>query len=271
MNLFSLKKQVIVITGSCGLIGREVCDALVYAGANLVLIDKVNENIIFKQAKILSKKHKTKILFFNVDIVDEKKIKNSISSILKKFKKIDTLINLAAIDAKINNQNFHNFSFTKFPIDQLELSLDVNVKGTFIVTKNILNQMLKQKNGNIINVASTYSIVAPNQNLYKDKKNRQIFIKPIDYVLSKSVIPNFTRYIATSFGKKGIRANTIVPHGVIEGKVNRDFKSNFSKMSPLGRFCKKEELRGPFIFMSSNSSSYMNGSTLIIDGGWTAW
>ena len=66
--------------------------------------------------------------------------------------------------------------------------------------------MLKQKQGNIINIASVYGIVAPNLNLYKNKKNKQFFIKPIDYVISKSLIPNFTRYIATSYGKKGIRA-----------------------------------------------------------------
>ena len=71
--------------------------------------------------------------------------------------------------------------------------------------------------------------------------------------------------------KKVLGPNTIVPHGVTEGKVNRDFKNNFIKMSPMGRLCKKEELRGSFIFMSSKSSSYINGTTLVIDGGWTAW
>ena len=126
-----------------------------------------------------------------------------------------------------------------------------------------------QGSGNIINVASTYSVVAPNQNLYDFGEGIQNF-KPIDYIASKSFIPNFTRYIATFYAVNNIRCNAIVPHGIYNNHPE-EFLINFSKMSPLGRMCNREELEGPFLFLASNASSYMTGQNLIIDGGWTAW
>ena len=95
--------------------------------------------------------------------------------------------------------------------------------------------------------------------------------KPLEYILSKSFIPNYSRYIATTYARKGIRCNTIVPHAVITNNKNNKFKKNFLKLSPIGRFCKPSELNGVFIFLSSDSSSYMNGALITLDGGWTAW
>ena len=130
-------------------------------------------------------------------------------------------------------------------------------------------QMLKQKKGNIINVASTYSLVAPNQSLYDFGEGISNF-KPVDYIASKSFIPNFTRYLATFYSKEGIRCNAIVPHGIYNNHSN-EFLKNWSKLSPIGRMCNREELNGPFTFLASEASSYMTGSILNVDGGWTSW
>lgn len=94
--------------------------------------------------------------------------------------------------------------------------------------------------------------------------------KPIDYVGTKSMIPNFTRYLATLYARDGIRCNAIVPHGV-DNRHPQEFRDNFERLSPLGRMCDVKELRGPFVFLASDASSYMTGSTLVVDGGWTAW
>src|SRR5207342_2191547 len=126
------------------------------------------------------------------------------------------------------------------------------------MTQAACKQMLLQGSGNIINVASTYSVVAPNQNLYDFGNGIENF-KPIDYIASKSFIPNFTRYIATFYAGNNIRCNAIVPHGVYNNHHEK-FLDNFSKMSPLGRMCNREELEGPFIFLASKASSYMTGS-----------
>jgi NAD(P)-dependent dehydrogenase (short-subunit alcohol dehydrogenase family) len=272
MKEFSLTNKVILITGANGLIGREVADALGSAGADLMLLDVSSEDGIDNYAKELSKKYSIKSKSYCADITNIDQISYIVNEIINSFRKIDVLINLAAIDAKFdeNIDEIPKTAFEDFPLDLWNKSIEVNMTGTFNITQQVVRQMLKQKCGNIINVASTYSLVSPNQNLYKfDGEDRQLF-KPVDYVATKSMIPNFTRYLATFYGKSGIRVNTIVPHGVVNNAPDK-FIKNFSKLSPLGRMCSKEELRGPFIFLASDASSYMTGSTLVIDGGWTAW
>jgi NAD(P)-dependent dehydrogenase (short-subunit alcohol dehydrogenase family) len=271
MKEFSLSKKVILISGASGLIGTEISDALASAGAKIILLDRKPLKTIIKLESKLKKKYKTNVKSFSCDISNELNTKNCIKKIIYHFGKIDVLINLAAIDAKIESKktNPNKIVFHKFPLDLWNKSIDANITGTFVITKLVIKEMLKKKSGNIINVASTYSLVAPNHDLYK-VNSKQTFYKPVDYVVTKSMIPNFTRYISTFYGKKGIRANTIVPHGVID-KASAAFKKNFRRLSPIGRICDKKELRGPFIFLSSEASSYMNGSIFVIDGGWTAW
>jgi NAD(P)-dependent dehydrogenase (short-subunit alcohol dehydrogenase family) len=84
------------------------------------------------------------------------------------------------------------------------------------------------------------------------------------------MIPNFSRYLATFYAREGIRCNTLVPHGIFNHH-SKAFQNNFAKLSPLERMCELKEIRGPFVFLASNASSYMTGSTLVVDGGWTAW
>jgi len=273
MKEFSLKNKVILITGGYGLIGKEVCDAMACAGASLVIIDKVPKDLLQNFCNNISKTYQTKNNCFSVDITDEKAVFQAIADSIKMFCHIDVLINLAAIDAKFDDriEDVPKTAFENFPMDLWKKSVDVNITGTFIVTQAVVREMIKCGSGNIINVASTYSLVAPNQNLYRlDENSEQQLYKPVDYVATKSMIPGFTKYLATFYGKTGIRANTIVPHGIFNNH-SEQFVKNFRKYSPIDRMCDVKELRGPFVFLSSDASSYMTGSTLTIDGGWTAW
>ena len=129
--------------------------------------------------------------------------------------------------------------------------------------------MLKQGYGNIINVASTYSLVSPNQKLY-DFGDGTIQYKPVDYIVTKSFIPNFTKYLATFYASDNIRCNAIAPHGIFNDHDEK-FLQNFAALSPIGRMADKKEMTGPFTFLASDASSYMTGTTLVVDGGWTAW
>ena len=210
--------------------------------------------------------------FLTLDITREESCRDTVAAIVEKFGKLDVLINNAAIDAKFDheNQNTVNHSrFENYPIQLLQNSVNVNLTGTVLITQQVCRQMLKQTSGNIINVASTYSMVAPNQALYDYGDGEQQF-KPVDYIASKSFIPNFTRYLATFYARDHIRCNAIVPHGIFNGHDDQ-FIENFAKLSPLGRMCGCEELIGPFTFLASDASAYMTGSLLTVDGGWTAW
>ena len=139
--------------------------------------------------------------------------------------------------------------------------------------------MKKNKGGSIVNISSTYGILSPDQRLYetfnkkltaKQKKKGIVIEKPIGYSISKSGILNLTRFLATKFAEHGIRVNTLTLGGVYQNNP-KQFVRAYSKRTPLGRMAKKNEYIGPLLFLASDMSSYMTGSNLIVDGGWTAW
>jgi NAD(P)-dependent dehydrogenase (short-subunit alcohol dehydrogenase family) len=268
---FDLHGKVILVTGAAGLIGREICDAYAAYGADLVMTDRDAE-AIDAQAAALRDAAGVQALGVAADITSADDVAALYSGIDRQFGRLDVLVNLAAIDAKfdaavsaVNPTRFENF-----PLELWEKSVAVNSTGLVRVTQAAARMMLARRAGNIINVASTYSIVAPNQDLYRYPGEESQTYKPVDYVGTKSMVPNFTRYLATLYGRDGIRANCIVPHGVHNDHPEK-FRQNFARLSPLGRMCRPEELRGPFVFLASAASSYMTGATLLVDGGWTAW
>ncbi|MDE3237070.1 MAG: SDR family oxidoreductase [Bacteroidota bacterium] len=270
--VISVKDEVILVTGAFGLIGKQLCNTFLKEGAKVVLAD-INETAIDAVEKEYGALFDSAdFLVIHLDITNEESAAKAVRQTVGKFGRLDVLINNAAIDAKFDKEGMSKVNHSRFenyPVELLRKSVDVNLTGTVIMTQSACRQMLQQNSGNIINVASTYSIVSPNQNLYDFGQGVENF-KPVDYIASKSFIPNFTRYIATFYSNNNIRCNAIVPHGIYNNH-NEAFLHNFSKMSPLGRMCNREELDGPFLLLASKASSYMTGSVVMVDGGWTAW
>ena len=263
MSVYKLKNKKIIITGALGLIGSTLSETLIKNKSQIILID-YNINKENKFYKFLKKK---KCQIFDLDLKDKKNLDfffNKEKNILKDY---NTLVNLASIDRKLRDEKLFKINFHKYPSTLIREMVDNNLIGSVNICQAVCDLFIKNKtkNGNIINVASTYSIVSPNLNFYDSRKN-----KPIDYVISKGSIPILTKYIATAYGKYGIRSNYLVPHGVIN-KPNRKILNNFKKFSPIGRPCELKEIVDPIIFLISDASKYMTGAPLIVDGGWTAW
>ena len=270
---FSLEGKIILVTGAGGLIGQEVCDAYTAYGATVIATDNQTAERLDSQVENLKKRYPGRDLYgMSADVTSDKSLTKLFHGIKEKYKKLDVLVNLAAIDAKFDEgQNeIHLSRFENYPLELWDRSVAVNTTGLIRVTQRAIRLMLPQHSGNIINVASTYSLVAPNQSLYQTDTKAPPIFKPIDYVGTKSMIPNFSRYLATFYGHDGIRCNTLVPHGIFNDH-SKAFQKNFAKLSPLGRMCELGEIRGSFVFLASDASSYMTGSTLVVDGGWTAW
>jgi len=270
--MFSLKNKVIIVTGGMGLIGKEISDVFAEAKANVVIGD-IKRGVESFAAR-LTERYKVDCLGLKLDITSEKSILSAINTINKKFGKIDVLVNNAAIDTATFDYRTSRgkfLRFDKYPLHLMDKLIEVNIKGTVLMTQKVIIEMLKRKKGNIINVTSTYALVAPDQRIYKRKYERiQKNYKPVDYIITKSWLPSFTRYLATLYAKEGIRVNTIVPHGVYN-RHSKDFLEKFFQRSPLGRMCRVNELRWPFVFLASDATSYMTGSMLVVDGGWSIW
>lgn len=240
-NIFSLKDKVIIITGGGGFLGRHYIEALEEFGARVVNFDiKSNPR---------------------VDITDKRSVESAVGEVIKKYKKIDVLINNAAL----KTDSFYD-DFEKFPLEDWEKVMKVNLTAMFIMAQAVVPFIKKQKSGSIINVSSIYGVVGPDFNIY-GKTGRTT---PAVYSASKAGVLGFTRYLAAYLGKYNIRVNSITPGGVFNNQPE-EFVKNYSKKTPLGRMAQPSDLIGTMIFLASDSSSYMSGQNLIIDGGWTAW
>ena len=271
-DALSIRDKVILVTGAFGLIGKEISRSYLEHQAKVILAGHNPAQINAIQNDFAADFDQNDFLVCELDVTDLNSIEQCLTSCISKFGRIDVLVNNAAIDAKFDKANKDKVvssRFENYPIDLLRMSVEVNLIGTIQITQAVCRQMLQQGSGNIINVASSYSLVSPNQQLYDFGEDEMTF-KPVDYVAGKSFMPNFTRYLATFYAKDNIRCNAIAPHGIFNGHEEK-FLENFARLSPVGRMCDKSEINGPFIFLASDASSYMTGSVIVVDGGWTAW
>ena len=267
MKIFSLENKTAIVTGALGLIGKQHCIALAEAGANVVVAD-IDENKCIKFAKSLE----AKSLGIELDVTNPDSIKNLRDEVIKAFGSIDVLVNNAAINDSFENPKaaLEQSRFENYPLEFWQKSVDVNITGIFLCSQILGSVMAEQKSGSIINIASTYGIVAPDQKLYLDKDGNQKFYKPPAYSATKGAVISFTKYLAAYWGDKGVRVNTLSPGGV-ENNQDEYFIESYSNKTPLKRMAQPTDYKGALIFLASDASSYMTGANLVVDGGWTCW
>ena len=269
---FDMHGKNVLVTGALGLIGREIVDALAGAGAQQFLSDSQPLAGIEKFASEISAKYGGENNAVQADISSPDSVTDLVARAVSAMGSIDTFVHCAGVDTRFDgtDKNTPPTAFHEFPLYAWERSVNINMTGTMLITQAVIKQMLEQKSGNVVLIASTYSLVAPNQSLYHNRETGEKQNKPIDYVATKSMIPNFVRYLGTSYAESGIRVNCVAPHGIANDHPEW-FKKNFAELSPIKRMCEPSELRGPFLLLASDASSYMTGTTLVVDGGWTAW
>lgn len=266
-SLFSLNNKVAVVTGALGLLGRQHCLALSEAGAVVVVCD-LDEDA----SKDFAFSLEGDSMGAGTDITSPESVKELKDRILEKYKKIDILVNNAAINDMFENPSAASelSKFENYPLELWKKSLSVNITGTFLCSQVLGSQMAAQGSGSIINIASTYGIVAPDQSLYKKKDGSQEFYKSPAYPATKGAVISFTKFLAAYWGGKGVRVNCLSPGGV-ENNQENFFIDNYSGRTPLGRMAAPSDYKGAIVFLASEASAYMTGANLIIDGGWTAW
>ncbi len=270
-NFFNLKGKVVVITGACGLLGRNHVFAVASAGAYPILID-IDQKKLKKLEREVIKKYEVECFALKTDITIEKQVKNACNRIMKKFGKIDGLINNAANNPQIENKSKTSFSrLENFKIKQWNDDLNVGLTGSFICSKYIGEKIsLNKKGGVIIHISSDLGLIAPDQNLYISKRNNIKSVKPITYSVVKTGIIGLSRYLSTYWTKQNVRSNVICP-GAISNNQSYEFLKKLKLKIPLGRLANQDEYQSTIIWMLSDNTSYLNGAVISIDGGRTAW
>jgi 2-deoxy-D-gluconate 3-dehydrogenase len=271
-TLFDLTGRVAVLTGGAGLLGRQYTRTLLAAGAHVVVADVDGVAATREAAAAVADAGGTAV-GLAVNVARRDQVVAMVDAAIDRWGRLDILINNAAIDPKADAQAERALAntFEEFPLELWQQSLDVNLTGTFLCAQAAGRVMVPQGRGVIVNISSTYGVVAPDQRLYqRDGESEQRHFKPASYAVTKAGVAHLTRYLAAYWGPAGIRVNSLTPHGIFNGH-DEQFLRRYNERTPLGRMARLDEMNGPLLFLVSDASSYMTGGNLIVDGGWTAW
>ena len=271
---FDINDNISVVTGGLGLLGMQHCEALLEIGSKVIIADIKKVNDCIDQITLLKKQFgKNNVEYFSLDVSSETSIINTLEYIKEKYNRLDILINNAAIDPKVINNNLVNNSRVEnFSLSQWNNELNVGLTGAFLCSKIFGSYMANNNKGVILNISSDLSVIAPYQNLYKDDEldENQQPVKPITYSVIKTGLIGLTRYLASYWNKQGIRVNALSPGGV-KNNQNDVFLTRINELIPLGRMARRDEYKSAVQFLCSEASSYMTGQNIIIDGGRSIW
>lgn len=268
-ELFDLTGRTAIVTGGAGFLGQQFSEALIESGANVVVAD-INQRIASESAEML-KRNGGEAIGVVLDVTDPSSVEQLMVYTLEKYRGIDILVNSAALDPKFENDSktSHATSFEEFPLQSWKEALDVNLTGMFLTCQAVAKVMKEVGKGSIINICSTYGITGPDQRLYESLGEPRLY-KPVYYSVSKAGVLGLTKYIATYYEGTEIRCNALTPGGV-ERNHDPAFKEAYGQRTVMGRMAYPHEMKGAVVFLASEASSYMTGTNLVVDGGWTAW
>jgi len=276
-DLFRLDGRVALVTGGAGLLGRRYCEALVQAGARVVVAD-LDAQRAHALASELNADHSC-AAGCGLDVTDSRSVSDGVESAIAAFGRLDILVNNAALTVRGGSETLkpadYFAPFEEYSLEVWNSALQTNLTGMLLCAQAAGKQMLRQASpgGVVVNISSTYGVVAPDQRLYDGVKTPYAdtgFNTPVSYAVTKTAVLGLTRYLATYWASKNIRVNALTPHGVFDNH-DETFVRNFVYRSPMGRMARNDEYRGALLFLVSDASSYMTGANLIVDGGWTAW
>lgn len=274
LERYLISDKVCIITGGAGLLGKKHAEAVLAGEGIPVLLDISEEAMKKAQAELYGRYPGAEVECFKADITKEDELVKIREELLGKYGHIDILINNAANNPKMEekSENLGNIRFDNFPIDIWMGDIAVGLTGAFLCSKVFGKVMEEQKKGVILNISSDLGIIAPDQRIYRKDGVREEdqTIKPVTYSVIKHGLLGLTKYLATYWANKNIRVNAICPAGVENGQ-DQDFIKKLTNLVPMGRMANVEEYQCTILYMISEASSYMTGSTVIVDGGRTCW
>jgi NAD(P)-dependent dehydrogenase (short-subunit alcohol dehydrogenase family) len=270
---FSLKNNVVVITGGGGLLGIKHAEAVIEAEGVPVLLD-IHQNIVDKGINsLLTAYPSAQAEGYAVDITQEKSIVSVKERILSQHPKIHALINNAANNPKMENNKILNWTrFEDLPEKVWHDDIAVGLTGAFYCSRIFGAHMAETGGGTIINISSDLGIIAPDQRIYRKEglKEEMQTRKPVTYSVVKHGLIGLTKYIATYWAEKDVRCNVLCPGGVFNNQPE-EFVNKLTSLIPMARMAHYDEYKAAIVFLCSQASSYMTGAILAIEGGRTCW
>ena len=275
IDKYYIQDKVVVITGGAGLLGKKHAEAVIEGRGTAILLDISRQSI---DCAISSLKEKygedCKAEGFVTDITDRAQVEMVRDGLLEKYQHIDVLINNAANNPKVetNAANMKEIQFENFPMGMWLEDIAVGLTGSLVCAQVFGKVMAGQGTGVILNISSDLGIIAPDQRIYRREElaEEEQMVKPVTYSVIKHGLIGLTKYLATYYAEKGVRANTLCPAGVYNGQ-NDEFLRKLTNLIPMGRMADVEEYKSTVLYLISDASSYMTGSTVVVDGGRTCW
>jgi NAD(P)-dependent dehydrogenase (short-subunit alcohol dehydrogenase family) len=254
MDLLGLTGKIAVVTGGGTGLGQQIAIGLAEAGSDIVICSRKLERC--QEAAQRIRALGVKALAFRCDLNREEEIDSVVKAAMKEFGKIDILIN--------NAGRTWGKSMEDLELENWRKVMDVNVTGTFLFSQKVGREMIKQKGGKIVNVASYAGLMGTDPD----------YLNAIPYNTSKGAIVAFTKDLAVKWAKYGIQVNAIAPGWFVTEMTKWSMENQGKKMLDrilLRRFGGEDDLKGAVVFLSSKASDYVTGQILCVDGGMTAW
>lgn len=242
-----LKNKVIIVTGGNGLLGKDILRRIDLEGGVPICADlNIDKKSTYDQ--------------FYCDISSEESIEIFLNKVIKKYNKIDGLVN----NAYPRTNDWH-LDFEKIKLESWKKNIDLQLNSNFTIIQKVAKLMKKHKTGSIVNMASIYGVVGPDFSVYEGTD----MTTPAAYSAIKGGLINFTRYLASYYGKDSLNINCISPGGIFDDQPKKFVKS-YTKKVPLQRMGNPEDISPAVVFLLSKEASYITGQNIVIDGGLTS-
>lgn len=258
LDKFSLKDKVVFVAGGVGLIGAESSKALASAGARTIILDINSKKGKKIQEDIIRSGHEAYFEYFDITKLED--LEKNLKKLIKKYGPPHSWINVTYPRTEKWGRTDE-----KLTLDSLRENVDIQLNSCAWLSWQVALTMRKLKiKGSIINFGSIYGVVGNDFTIYEGTP----LTGSMTYAAIKGGIINLTRYIASYFGKNGIRINTLCPGGIFDNQ-NKVFVKNYEKKVPLKKMARLDQIASVVLFLASEAASYITGATIMVDGGWT--